>query len=260
MIKISHEVPISLLPVSFTFNDYDYSLVHMLDESEEYYNFYKRYARSREQILDNSAYELGDSFDVNKFACYVEDIQPSHYIIPDKIADYEATVNYFEWFTNEYKDLPGKKIGVVQGTTPKEFMECFKFMYNKCDKLAIPFHSLSYLDSSSSDIDEVRCNGRVKYINKLVDMGFTNKPIHLLGCSLPQEFTYYKNISIIESIDTSNPVILGIQLEEYNINDNGFVELDYKPKGMVDYNQKLNHSQLQMVLENIKNFRKNIYK
>ena len=38
-----------------------------------------------------------------------------------------------------------------------------------------------------------------------------DKPHHLLGCGLPQEFKAYKNYSWIDSIDTSNPVIHGIK-------------------------------------------------
>jgi hypothetical protein len=35
-IKISHEVPFDLLDLSTKFNDYDYCLPHLLDESEQY--------------------------------------------------------------------------------------------------------------------------------------------------------------------------------------------------------------------------------
>jgi len=43
--------------------------------------------------------------------------------------------------------------------------------------------------------------------------------IHLLGCSTPQEFTYYRDNcpELIKSVDTSNPIIcgaLGIRYQE----------------------------------------------
>ena len=39
--------------------------------------------------------------------------------------------------------------------------------------------------------------------------------IHLLGCALPQEFGYYADFPFIESIDTSNPIIHGLEGVRY---------------------------------------------
>ena len=35
--------------------------------------------------------------------------------------------------------------------------------------------------------------------------------VHLLGCNLPQEYLYYKDFPFIETIDTSNPIIHGLE-------------------------------------------------
>ena len=43
-----------------------------------------------------------------------------------------------------------------------------------------------------------------------------NHRVHLLGCALPQEFGYYADFPFIESIDTSNPIIHGLQGVKYN--------------------------------------------
>ena len=42
--------------------------------------------------------------------------------------------------------------------------------------------------------------------------------VHLLGCALPQEFAYYKDFPFIESIDTSNPIIHGLEGIKYSTN------------------------------------------
>jgi hypothetical protein len=42
--------------------------------------------------------------------------------------------------------------------------------------------------------------------------------VHLLGCALPQEFRYYKDFPFIESIDTSNPIIHGLEGIKYSPN------------------------------------------
>ena len=56
------------------------------------------------------------------------------------------------------------------------------------------------------------------------DLQFNDR-VHLLGCAVPQEFGWYKNIPCIESIDTSNPVMA--TLEDVIYRGNG---LDKKPK------------------------------
>lgn len=256
-VKISHEVPISLLEKSLQFNDYDYSLVHMLVENEEYYNFYKKYAKNREQILDNSAYELNDAFSPSIFAKYVEDIQPSYYIIPDKIGDYQATMDYFRDFTKEYS-LPGKKIGVVQGTNYDEFIDCFKFMNEYCDKVAIPFHSPFYntLEFKFNHNQQyTRMHGRIKAINILKENNLISKPIHLLGCSLPQEFYYIDN-NIIESIDTSNPVALGLEHKNYHKDDKMNPYYDEKPANMINYEYQTTYIDEMYIFQNIFDFKK----
>jgi hypothetical protein len=40
MIKVSHEVPRCLLYDSENFNDYDYALVHLLEEDETYREYF----------------------------------------------------------------------------------------------------------------------------------------------------------------------------------------------------------------------------
>jgi len=42
--------------------------------------------------------------------------------------------------------------------------------------------------------------------------------VHLLGCALPQEFRYYGDFPFIESIDTSNPIIHGLEGIKYSSN------------------------------------------
>ena len=41
------------------------------------------------------------------------------------------------------------------------------------------------------------------------------RSVHLLGCALPQEFGYYADFPFIESIDTSNPIIHGLEGVKY---------------------------------------------
>ena len=60
--------------------------------------------------------------------------------------------------------------------------------------------------------------GRIMTISKMYKSKLISKSdrVHLLGCALPQEFGYYADFPFIESIDTSNPIIHGLQGVKYN--------------------------------------------
>lgn len=86
--RISHEVPISLLKESRKFNDYSYCLVHLLDEYPEYKDFYKEEIKlGRSVLLDNSLFELETLFDGDIFAQKIVEMKPTEYIIPDSLED-----------------------------------------------------------------------------------------------------------------------------------------------------------------------------
>lgn len=237
---ISHETPVSMLNISRYYNDYDYCLVHLLPEIEQYKDFYfKSIEKKRHVLLDNSIFELGEAYDSDKFAQWVLDLKPTEYIIPDVLEDTSGTINSFESFKLKYNKLPGKTIGVVQGKTYKELVECYKFLASKVDKIAISFDYSYYLDNNAlikdfylpdyiklHDNFNIKWNqyaaGRLQFLLNLKnDNVLVNKPHHLLGCSVPWEFSQLSHvlgdkINLIETIDTSNPIVAGIRNQKYN--------------------------------------------
>jgi hypothetical protein len=80
-----------------------------------------------------------------------------------------------------------------------------------------------------------------------------NDRVHLLGCSLPQEFGWYENCSYIESIDTSNPIMAALEGIEYE----GF-GLNYKPKANINdhFYIDIKNVDLNLVFSNVKTFKK----
>jgi len=216
-------------------------------------------------LLDNSIFELGHAFDSIKFAQYVEDLKPTYYIVPDVLENSTATMSSFRKFKLQYPNLPGLTIGVVQGKTYQELVECYKYMSDHADYIAISFDYSWYstignyesivrpttiMDAEDSAVFEelyqrdkhrmsleLLADGRRKFINMLIDDGIWNhsKPHHLLGNSLPQEMKHYKGIKSIRSVDTSNPVVAGIKGIRY-IKDYGMTQ---KPKtllaDLIDY-------------------------
>ncbi len=220
MIKIAHESPKEVFEEVQKLTDYDYALVHLFEEDEAYLNQFKRARdKGREIILDNSIFELEEAFDAAKFDKWVKDFRPSWYIVPDALEDATKTCDQMEDWNNKGLGYEGSgKIGVVQGKTYDEIVDCYNYMNKSADvdMIAISF-DYSYYSTSVPHANKYVSwmLGRVKLLGDLLKDGVINKhkPHHLLGCGLPQEFSFYKHSDYdwIYSLDTSNPVVHGIK-------------------------------------------------
>ena len=236
MIKVSHEVPRCLLEDSKQFNDYDYCLPHLLDEDEEYREFfYKSKEEGRYIIMDNSLHELGEAYSSERLMYWIHEFLPNEFIIPDVWQDRDASVvNARHWLQIKFPKGV-KKVAVVQATTLHEAATCYQ-TYRDLGYQKIAF---SYGASYYNDIcphpnkDLGKALGRMYVIASLFKTKVIsqNDRIHLLGCAVPQEFGWYKGYNCIESIDTSNPVMAALEGERYQS-----WGLDKKPKAnMNDY-------------------------
>jgi hypothetical protein len=221
--KISHESPLCLLDRSRNYNDYDYALVHLFETEPTYYQFFKdSLAQGRHVLLDNSIFELGTAFDSDRYAHWIKELQPTEYIIPDVLENALGTMdNALDW-KEKYSDLPGKTIGVVQGKSYEDLVQCYDYMDNVIgvDKIAISFDYSYYLEVCPHPNKWMGyALGRVQTLTRLLNDGVINtkKPHHLLGCALPIEFMFYrKGFEWLESLDTSSPIVhalLGIGYE-----------------------------------------------
>jgi hypothetical protein len=257
--KIAHEAPVSILNKVDEVTDYSYCLVHLLDENEEYKeHFLKTVRKCREVILDNSIFELGTAFNGDVYLNHIEKLNPTWYIIPDVLEDSQQTVkNVFEWVRHK---LPQKSIGVVQGKSVEEIIWCYQEIEPLVDKVAISFDYSYFIDEEMNGVLPTKYHhymfGRDALINQLLNVHEiinTEKPHHLLGCSLPQEFSLYRDYKWIDSVDTSNPVVAGIQ----NIHYNGPKGLEDKPsvKLFTLINYQPTSDQLSTILYNIECFR-----
>lgn len=236
MIKIAHEAPLAIFDKVQELTDYDYFLVHLFEENEEYLaKAHECVSKGRETILDNSIFELGTAWNPERFAYWVNEMKPTWYIIPDVLDDCDATIASYERFIKEYPDLPGKAIAVAQGKTYNDLVLCYNWLKNetKVEKIALsfnhPFFQEEYIGTSRNKY-EAMMRGRQAALNKMILEGVinTNKKHHLLGCGLPQEFKMYRNLKWVDSLDTSNPVVhgmLGITYDHWGLDDKQSVKL-----------------------------------
>jgi len=267
--KISHESPLCLLDRSRNYNDYDYALVHLFETEPTYYQFFKdSLALGRTVLLDNSIFELGTAFDSDRYAYWIKELQPTEYIIPDVLEDTLGTMdNALDW-KEKYSDLPGKKIGVVQGKSYEDIVQCYDYLDTVIgvDKIAISFDYSYYLEICPHPVKWMGYTlGRVQTLTRLLKDGVINteKPHHLLGCALPIEFMFYRQsfkrqeFKWLDSLDTSNPIVhglLGIGYEPCGLDSKKslkLIELLNTPEPSVEI--------MDMVLHNIQLFRSYVH-
>jgi hypothetical protein len=249
--KISHEVPISLFEYNYGWSDYDYCLPVFMDK---YPNYRQYFLDSRERgrfiIMDNSLFE-GYSHTTQDLLDKINLIQPDIFIVPDDWNNKAITAkNAKHW--KQY-DLPENTnlMVVMQGTTLSEMHQ----LYQQCVDMGythFAFNHSSILYHELCPTENLVANQAVGRVLLLENMKQEKliKPhhyIHLLGCSVPQEFTHYRDNwepGIIDSVDTSNPVICGALGIRYN--EIGLLE---KPVNKIE---EFMESDLEDKLEDIK--------
>lgn len=250
--KISHEVPLCLLEDSLGFNDYDYALVHLLDKDKDYVDFFmKAKQQGRYIILDNSLHELGEAYHDEGLLYWVEKLRPNEFIIPDVWENTSASIiNARKWATIE---LPKEvtKVAVVQAKCFLDAVVCYQTYKDLgYKKIAFSYGAEYYFDHSSHpNKDFAKALGRIQVISRMYDMSLIdpNDRVHLLGCQVPQEFSWYKDAGFIETIDTSNPIMATLDGISYgrngltekpqaNMNDHFYMSADDIDYDLLDHN------------------------
>ncbi len=254
--KVSHEVPRCLLTASSEFNDYDYCLPHLLDKHADYRQFFlDSRERDRFIIMDNGLFE-GVTHTIEDLREKIKLIEPDIFIVPDEWNNKTITAkNAKHWMQYELPERTNLMV-VMQGTTISEIHQ----LYHHCVDLGYTHFAFNH----SSVVYHVLCptenliaNQAVGRVLLLENMKHENliKPhhyIHLLGCSVPQEFGWYDGHPQIESIDTSNPIMAA--LEGTLIWENG---LNKKPKANMNdhFDTKFEDIQYEDILHNTTQFR-----
>ena len=259
MVKISHELPKQLFPYHDLINNYPYVLGHLLHQDREYADFYKEKLKSSTfSILDNSAFELGQSIPSEELYELGEEYRPTHLVLPDKVNDYQQTmenaVEYLEKYGWSSRQGGLKLIGVCQGDTFDQIADCVDFYTEKdVDIIALPFDLVP-------DSDYVTVRFRFLnwwYANRYRHTGRLHK-FHLLGCQNPVEFQLYKYnqqhiMKHIYSLDTSSPVINGWVGNE--LGPNGLTVPKPKAKLADNLDIELSDKQLDLIFKNVQIFR-----
>jgi hypothetical protein len=251
-IKISHEVPLCLLEESLTFCDYQYALPHLLESNETYrLHFLRCKNKGVEIYMDNSLHELGHSMDADVLLKWIDILEPSNFFIPDVWEDCTASMVNAKYWSKIQLPKNTTKVAVVQAKSINEAIRCTQtYIDLGYEKIAYSYGASYYNDIYPHiNKDLGKALGRLKMISTLYSNGvlLPTSRVHLLGTACPIEFSLYKGIKCIESVDTSNPIMAAVDGIKYNnlgthskpkSNMNSCSNIDYKDINM----ELLNHN------------------
>jgi hypothetical protein len=256
--KISHELPLSLMHNAYKWNDYDYCLPHLIDHYDQYRTFFqKSRLDKRFIIMDNGLFE-GVTHTTEDLLEKINLVRPNIFIVPDAWNDANTTlVNAKSWMINYKQHIPDEinLMAVCQGKDMGELVTTYQTLVDLgYTHIAFNHSSIAY-QKDYDGLDHLKASmyGRMEFIRRLVASGTIRKSHyhHLLGCSLPQEFMSYKDWTFIKSVDTSNPILVGAEGKRYN--DSG---LTWKPKEKLEhYFEKDLSGKVEDIIFNVQQFR-----
>ena len=256
--KISHELPLSLIQYAYEWNDYDYCLPHLLDKSQQYNLFFQKSKKDKRFIImDNGLFE-GVEHTTEDLLSKIELLQPNIFIVPDAWNDNITTIRSAKHWMNNYgeklRELGVELMAVCQGNDVGELVNTYQILVDLGYKhIAFNHSSIAYQELGYEDPLKNQMYGRMEFIRRLVEKGTIHENYyhHLLGCSLPQEFMAYKDWKFIRSCDTSNPILVGAEGVRYE--DNG---INFKPKDKLEhYFEKDLDVQLEDIKFNVQKFK-----
>jgi hypothetical protein len=235
--KVSHELPLNLMHYAYEWNNYDYCLPHLLDESQQYRLFFqKSHFDKRFIIMDNGLFE-GVDHTIEDLLEKIYFLQPNIFIVPDAWNDSTSTIRSAKhWMINygdKLKELDVNLMAVCQGNTIGELIITYQTLVDLGYKhIAFNHSSIAYQELGYDSPLKNQMYGRMEFIRKLVEKKTIRETYyhHLLGCSLPQEFMAYGDWKFIKSVDTSNPILVGAEGIRYT--DSG---LNWKPKNKLEH-------------------------
>jgi hypothetical protein len=227
--KVSHELPLSLLHHGYEWNDYDYCLPHLIDKHEQYrLYFQKARLNKRFIIMDNGLFE-GVTHTTEDLISKTYLIHPDIFIVPDAWNDSTTTVrNAKHWMLNYQSFLPvdTNLMAVCQGETIGELVTTYQTLVDLgYTHIAFNHSSIAYTNYYPNHSKLfAQMYGRIELIRRLVETGTVRTSLyhHMLGASNWKEFQAYTEFDWIKSVDTSAPIIngaLGIKFnhdEPYN--------------------------------------------
>jgi len=202
--KCSVELPIAHLDLYDQF-DYDFVIASTCVSHPEYFEFYKNVPKDRFMILDNGAFELGESISDYDYLKIAKALQPNVVVIPDVLRNPRKTLDRFRsfmsvWVTNSLIFPTTQLMGVIQANGSMDVAHTLGAFYEAHD---IPWIGVPYV----SDVDRIA----------LIKSHPEWENVHILGLPVASDILTLCTLPNVKTIDSSLPVKVTKRGEEINL-------------------------------------------
>jgi hypothetical protein len=265
MIKLGFIVPVNYLEQFATQSDYHLVLAHMVRDSAEYRDFYRKRAEAGDFItLDNSSYELGDNvFSEEELIDLAKAVKATEIMAPEEYLDHKETTHKVYEFLDRirYLDEKMKVFGTIHGSSYGNYLKCMDYFLDAgVDTIGLSCR----LDLIPSSWNMIVCDYSTEWLRSTVRMNlaadlsarFSNMvgkvpEVHLLGLNHPCELAFQRKWGFIRSNDSSAAYLAGIE-------ERSVMSFDYrKPAAKIEFGEESNHSQrrLSFVSKNLRDMK-----
>jgi hypothetical protein len=248
-----------MLEESKNYNDYEYILPYFYQRYPEYKKFMDNYEKFK--ILDCGLFE-GEIPTIPELLEIIKESKPNTFIVPDTWNDWVTTLKDAKYWVGLKKagilPLDLNLMVVLQGKTFGEI----EILYQQCIDLGYKYFafnhsSIAYQNEikEGSELEKAK-QGRIELIKRLYNKNIITEYhyIHLLGASDITEFSFYKEElpRVISSIDTSSPIVKGIEEGLYTEKN---MKIKSKNKLEKYFEINLDPHQKDRILQNINQFK-----
>lgn len=182
MIRVAHIMPTeyqeNLVADGVRF-DIQMSLAHLVLEDVSYRELFSKPIRSSFLILDNSAFELGESIDSNDLMLAISKVSPDEIVLPDSLYNHNSTMKLMQDFIARHRDYLSNMslMAVPHGKSIDEYIESYRIM-SSLDYVSTIGIGTIYNDKFAED----GILGREKIVRELINRNLVvDKAHHLLG-------------------------------------------------------------------------------
>lgn len=215
------------------------ALAHLVATDQTYANFYSELDDSNFIIMDNGAFELGESYDPDMLLTLAENCRADAIVLPD--FPFQSSQKTIDGCLNMIDSIKAEgylAMFVPQSQTGdiEDWIDCYTFAVENPD---IDIIGMSILGIPNAIPHINKSYARVVMTQMLIDRDLFShdKHHHYLGLNSGPalEIPSLLNMGALDTCDSSNPVWTAILGHEYSENCDSFLNVS-KPKLNVDFN------------------------
>lgn len=229
-------------------------LAHLLDSDPEYLRFYQERSEQGDYIImDNGAFELGESYAPEKLIDLAKRVGADRVVLPDyPFQPAQTTIMAAVNWGQKVKDagfdtlfIPQSEVGDITGWTASYL---WASVSEVVDGIGI---SILAAPSALPHIHDAYARVCLMQILKQLDI-LSDKYHHCFGAiDVALEIPSLLSFGVVNSIDSSNPVWYGLNGHRYNTAGNSYVGTRKQYIPHVDFNFPYNNKLVDFAQENV---------